>query len=325
MALSKLAGFELSGSVIVHPANTQDNSNLEEFSETEKEQLIHHTGIKFRKIVEANTQIIDYFEHGINHLLDQLKWDVSEIDVLICVTQNIQTSIPSLSCKLHGELNFSQNTLCFDINSGCSGFVYGVHNAMSILQSLMKQHAKAILCCGDFSSQLINQNDKSTIPVFSDAISVTGLTSNQNELASFFNLETDGSGRKAIYVENQFMHLNGIDVFNYSLKLVPNHLKALLNFAEIENLAQEVFVFHQANKLINDALVKRLSLNPEKVPSTLYEYGNTASASIPLSLGIFSRSEPISKVVLCGFGVGFSLASAVVHLSPNFSFSIVEL
>jgi 3-oxoacyl-[acyl-carrier-protein] synthase-3 len=121
------------------------------------------------------------------------------------------------------------------------------------------------------------------------------------------------------------MKLNGIDVFNYSLKLVPNHLKELLAFAQIENSSEEVFVFHQANKLINDGISKRLNLISTQTPTTLYDFGNTASASIPLSLGLYTQNNSISKAILCGFGVGFSLASAAIHLSPQFTFRLIEI
>ena len=325
MAISKLTGFELAGAIIVMPSNKEDNSDLEDFSNFEKEQLILHTGIKFRRVAGSNDPIKDYFRMGISSLLTQLNWSPSEIDLLICVTQTKETPIPSFSCILHGELNFLQHTLCFDMNSGCSGYVYGLHTVMSLLNSLANPNAKAIICCGDLSSQLINRKDKSSLPIFSDAISVTGISRSDNEKTSFFNLETDGSGRKAIFVENNFMQLNGIDVFNYSLKLVPNHLKDLFHAAKIKNPEKEVLIFHQANKLINDALVKRLQLNPANVPSTLYEYGNTASASIPLTLGCFYQNLTSPQVILCGFGVGFSLASAVVHLSPQYSFKIIEI
>ncbi len=325
MALSRLAGFQLDGVVIVMPAQTEDNSDLEGFSDFEKEQLILHTGIKYRRVVDSTAEIMNYFQTGISTLLKQLNWDASEIDVLICVTQTIKTPIPSLACKLHGTLNFLQHTLCFDINSGCSGYVYGLHTAMSLMHSLANPNAKAILCCGDFSSQLINRKDKSILPIFSDAVSVTGLAKTETGHTSVFNLETDGSGRNAISVADQFMQLNGIDVFNYSLKLVPGHMRNLLRIAEIEKPEDEVFIFHQANKLINDALIKRLQLTPANVPGTLFEFGNTASASIPLTLGCFLQNHSASRAVLCGFGVGFSLASALVHLSPRYSFSIIEL
>jgi 3-oxoacyl-[acyl-carrier-protein] synthase III len=324
MAISKLSNFELAGSTIVLPANMEDNSLLEGFSELEKDQLILHTGIKYRRVANPKDQILKYFQSGIEKLMGQLNWEPSDIDVLICVTQTINTPIPSLACQLHGDIGLPQNTLCFDINSGCSGYVYGLHTAMSLMNSLIKPNSKAILCCGDFSSQLINRKDKSTLPIFSDAISVTGIIKTNESPTSYFNLETEGSGKKAIYVEDNFMNLNGIDVFNYSLKLVPNHLVELFNVANISNQMEQVVIFHQANKLINDALIKRLKLNPTKTPSTLFNFGNTASASIPLTLGTFHQSNPFNTAILCGFGVGFSLASALIHLASNYSFSIIE-
>ena len=314
MAICKLTGFELAGITMVLPSNQVDNSNLEDFSNFEKEQLILHTGIKYRRVDSPSHTIKDYFISGINKLLNQLSWKTSEIDVLICVTQSKEISIPSFSCKLHGELNFPQQTICFDINSGCSGYVYGLHTAMSLMNSLIKKNVKAILCCGDLSSQLINKKDKSTIPIFSDAISITGIGRSENEIETYYNIETDGSGREAIFIENNFMQLNGIDVFNYSLKLVPSHLKQLFQIAKIEKPEEEVIIFHQANKLINDALVKRLQLNPLKVPSTLYNFGNTASASIPLTLGNYFSDFKIEHAIICGFGVGFSFLVAIFSI-----------
>jgi len=324
MALSNLPNFELVGSTIVIPKNQEDNSFLEGLTPLEKEQLILHTGIKFRRVAPESDKIENYFQLGISQLLDQLNWEPSQIDVLICVTQSLQTPIPSFSCQIHGLMNFPLGTLCYDINSGCSGFVYGVHTVMSIMNSLSKANAKAILCCGDFSSQLIDRNDKSTLPIFSDAVSISGIEKKNTGMISHFNLETDGSGRNAIFLQDKTMKLNGIDVFNYSLKLVPNHLRELFKLAEIEFPEKEVVVFHQANKLINDSLIKRLNLDSNKVPSTLYQFGNTASASIPLSLGIYASKNPVTRAVLCGFGVGFSLASALVYLSSDYKFCIIE-
>ncbi len=325
MALSKVNGLSISGLVTAMPINTEDNLKLPFLTEDEREQLVKHTGIRFRRIVQEQASIKGYFAKGITQLLDNLSWGINEIDVLICVTQTHTTNIPSLSCQLHGDLKLSAATLCFDITLGCSGYVYGIQTIGSLLASLDKKNPKAILCCGDFSSTLINKADKATVPIFSDAISVTGLELNTTNETSYFNLETEGSGQQAIYAENNVMKLNGIDVFNYSLKTVPQNVQTLLNFSRKNENDIDAYVFHQANKLINDAIGKRLAIAECKRPSSLFDYGNTASASIPLTLGLFNHKNTCSQVLLCGFGVGFSVGSAIVPLSKSFTFQNLEI
>ncbi len=324
MALSKTSGINIEGIVSLVPANINDNLLLTHLSQSDKEALIHHTGIRYRRVVnEENTSIKNLFIKGITNLLANLKWEKESIDILICVTQTPNVSIPATSCQIHGDLGFSSNTMCYDINLGCSGFVYGLHTLSALLSSLNNINARAILCCGDISTQLIQENDQTTKPIFSDAASVIAV-SNNTETFSYFNLETNGSGQKAIYKEGSFMKLNGIDVFNYSLTMVPKNILNLLSFADKNIDLPNLFVLHQANKLINEAIRKKLLLSETKTPSTLYEYGNTSSASIPLTLCKHWASETPNWVLFSGFGVGFSVASALIYLNNSIHLSIIE-
>lgn len=325
MALSKVNGLSISGLVTAMPINTEDNLELPFLTADEKEQLVKHTGIRHRRIIKDQASIKSYFTQGITQLLTNLSWSLNEVDILICVTQSHITNIPALSCQLHGDLKFNPSTLCFDMNLGCSGYVYGIQTIGSILSSIDKKNPKAILCCGDFSSSLINKADKATVPIFSDAVSVTGLELGETTEISYFNLETEGSGQQAIYAENNVMKLNGIDVFNYSLKTVPQNIKTLLKFSGKNEKDIDAYVFHQANKLINDAIGKRLAIAESKSPSSLFDYGNTASASIPLTLGLNNNQNKYSQVLLCGFGVGFSVGTAIMPISKSFTFQNLEL
>lgn len=327
MALSKTRGSKIAGIVSIVPKSIEDNLDLQLLSETDRDAVILYTGIRFRRKVSGNQNVKTLYKKGIKRLLEQLNWDTDSIDILICVTQTPQIAIPSIGCQLHGELNFSINTLSYDINSGCSGFVYGLHTISTLISSLEKNNARAILCCGDISSQLIDATDRSVKPIFSDAISVIGIEMMEDKTAisGYFNLQTDGSGQKAIFTEKtedkkQYMRLNGIDVFNYSLKLVPNNILDLMKFAEKEIDFPDLYVFHQANKVINEAISRKLKLNSEKTPSSLYEFGNTASASIPLTLSATWEKTKVHSgwILLSGFGVGFSLASALIPFEPKF-------
>lgn len=318
MAKTSFTGISIGGIVNVLPEARHDNMELGLLAEKERAHFVEVTGIRYRHLFEAENQIVSLFHQGVEQLLINLGWQTNDVDALICVTQTAQANVPAVSCKLHGNLGFKAHTIVFDINLGCSGYTYGLGVIYALLSGLKKDGAKAILCCGDISSQLIEATDKTTVPIFSDAISVTGIEyRNDNLNTADFCFETFGSGQKAIYTEHKqgrtYMRLNGIDVFNYSVKTVPPHVKELLHFANRTDA--DVYIFHQANKVINDAIAKKLGI-AHLTPSTLHNFGNTASASIPITLHHYLQNNQANNQValLCGFGVGFSVASALVTI-----------
>lgn len=334
MALSKTKGSKITGLVSIVPKKVEDNLELNLLTPQDREAIVSNTGIRYRRIASPTKEVKELYQEGVERLINQLNWDKNSIAILICVTQTTQISIPSVACQLHGDLNLSEDTLCYDINSGCSGFVYGLHTISTLLSGLDQNNARAILCCGDISSQLIAPDDKSVKPIFSDAVSVIGIETMEDITAvtGYFNLQTVGSGQNAIYTESdtsnrQFMRLNGIDVFNYSLKTVPKNVIDLFNFAKLDIQFPDLYVFHQANKIINDSIARKLKLNMEKVPSSLHEYGNTASASIPLTLGTAWNQTKINSnwIFISGFGVGFSVASALIYFAPKFCSAPIEI
>ena len=137
MALSRTSGINIDGIVSLVPANINDNLLLTHLSQPDREALIYHTGIRFRRVVkEENVSIKNFFIKGIENLLSNLKWEKESIDILICVTQTPHVSLPAISCQLQGDLGFSSHTMCYDINLGCSGFVYGLHTLSALLNSL---------------------------------------------------------------------------------------------------------------------------------------------------------------------------------------------
>lgn len=321
MAISKHCGIKIKGIVNVIPAHIEDNLQLPIIDEKERQKLVEHTGIRYRRI--SKLPVKSLFSRGIKEAMELIGWTHDDVDILICVTQTTELSIPSLACQLHGDLNFNQQTICYDINAGCSGYVYGLHTIASLLSTLNSNKPRALLCCGDVSTHLLSSDDTSTQPIFSDAISVTAIEfdPNDNSITARFNLETIGKGQTAIYTEmnalnRKIMRLNGIDVFAYSVKYVPSNIEALIENAQKPDELPKTYVFHQANKLINDAIIRKLNLNTDRVPNTLNTYGNTASASIPITL-CTRLNETNNWVLLSGFGVGFSVASALIKL-PDF-------
>ncbi len=318
MALSKINGVKIRGMASVLPSNKEDNLQISNLDLSQKEELIKHTGIRFRHVVkDKSLSVKGLFKNAIDELLETLDWNKKSIDVLLIVTQTTQSPIPSLACQIHGEMDFSTTALAYDINSGCSGFVYGLHTASQLLSSLDQKEKRAILCCGDISSSLTEKNDMAVKPIFSDAVSAIGIEFDGTS-ESYFNLETFGKGQKAISLEKNetgnWMRMDGIDVFNYAVKYVPNNIKTLLDKYSVEKNKPKMYVLHQANLLINKAIMKVIGAKEGEVPNTLHDYGNTASASIPLTFSLNWQDKKTGWVLFSGFGVGFSVASALVKI-----------
>jgi 3-oxoacyl-[acyl-carrier-protein] synthase-3 len=182
---------------------------------------------------------------------------------------------------------------------------------------LDQEGKRAILCCGDVSSGLTEGGDMAVKPIFSDAVSAIGIEGSKS-VESYYNLETFGKGQKAISLQKNetgnWMRMDGIDVFNYAVKYVPKNIKTLLDRYSSERKTPGMYVFHQANLLINNSIMKAIGAEENAVPNSLYKYGNTASASIPLTFSLNWGAEKSGWVLFSGFGVGFSVASALVRI-----------
>lgn len=332
MPIFNIQGGKIRSIVNVIPQKIKDNLEEELIPVAERESLVAHTGIRYRRTFQNKSiTITELFVQGISHTLDALQWDASSISAIVCVTQTPETHIPAVSCLLHNEFNFNVSTACLDINLGCSGYIYGLHQTLCLLQNQLDGYGRALLCCGDITSKLI-ENDKTSTPIFSDGVSITAVefdTKTPNNGSPFiFNLETLGSGHTAIRSEyennKEVMRLNGIEVFNYSVQFVPKHIKELLNYINAEDVS--VVVLHQANKLINDAITKRLPTPNAEFPSTLFQYGNMASASIPITLvDYLTNNKPKSnQLLLSGFGVGFSMGTVAITLDSTVYLTTIE-
>jgi 3-oxoacyl-[acyl-carrier-protein] synthase III len=212
---------------------------------------------------------------------------------------------------------------------------------------------KALLMVGDISTHSQNYKDKSAYPLFGDAGTATLLEYTKEENTISFLLNSDGSGFEAIiqpdggirspitadsFIEKEYetgihrttrnLHMKGLDVFNFSTQEVPVNVKELLTRTGLTNDNIDYFLFHQANKLMNETVRKKLKIDPLKVPYSLSEFGNTSSASIPITLVHCLRKElegSVKKVCLAGFGVGLSWASAILDLDNVYCPPVIEL
>lgn len=309
-------------------------------------------GLNKRRVVDSGTTALDLCESAAEQLLKGLGLSVTEIDALVFVTQTPDYEQPCNAAVLHGRLGFSSDCAVFDVNLGCSGYVYGLWLAHMMVSS--GGCRRVLLLAGDTISRIVNPKDRTVAPLFGDGGSASLVEYSEDAGLAQFSLETDGSGFDKLIVpaggmrnpcseatakesvdadgnqrslENLFM--DGAEIFNFSISVEPQSVKELLQYAGLSADEIDFFVFHQANRYILGNITKRLKLDPKKVPmETVERYGNQSSASIPCALS-GELSDVLLKgaskqVLLSGFGVGLSWASVVLDLSGLQVCEIIE-
>jgi 3-oxoacyl-[acyl-carrier-protein] synthase-3 len=297
------------------------------------------TGVATRHVSET-LRAVDLGEVAIRQVLSALDWEPASVDMLMVVTQTPDYWLPANSCLLQARAGLSDECMALDMNLGCSGFVYGLAQASAMLSSTGKK--RALLVAGDTSSHFVSPQDKATLFLFGDAVSAVALELDPDAPPIHFALGTDGRGAPLLMIpaggfrcpataenavrtpresgnirSDQDIAMNGAEVFAFSLRRVPAVVQKILSTANWQAGEVDHFIFHQANSMMLKVLGKRLGIPEAKLPFSLDKYGNTASASIPLTISHAlsgALSGEARKLLLVGFGVGFSWGAAAVQI-----------
>ncbi|MEI6899718.1 MAG: ketoacyl-ACP synthase III [Bacteroidota bacterium] len=339
MAIFEISGIRIAGISGCVPKKTLSNHDYNWITQKERDQLIHMIGVETRHVAEPGQTTSDLCFQAAEQILEKLGWDRTEITLLVFVSQSRDYIIPSTSAILQDRLKLPKTCMAIDINLGCSGYVYG----LSVISSLMKTTGirKGLLLVGDLSNVTSNYRDKSTFPLFGDAGTATALELKEGFPAMQFNLQTDGSGYDAIIIQDGGVRnlvskksftvkkygegiyrnslqisLNGIEVFNFSLREVVPNIKTTLKHFNRQLDEFDHLVFHQANRLINETIRKMLKVDPSKVPYSLHDFGNTSCSSIPLTIVSQIREqleEKPKKLLLSAFGIGLSWGTVLLE------------
>lgn len=351
MAIFTVGNSRLVGIASAVPKHKVYNRDYDLIPEAERAMLVKTTGIVSRNVADKGQSTSDLCFAATEKLLERLKWNKEEIDLLVFVSQSRDYLLPATAVILQDRLGLSKRCAAFDVALGCSGYVYG----LSIVSSMMATGGfrKALLMAGDISSVAATKTDKSTYPLFGDAGTVTAIEYDPSAPKSTFNLQSDGSGYEAIiiphggirgvpnpettFIVQEFekgiarhkghLALNGADVFTFSIREAAPNILELLQHLNKDINDYDYFIFHQANMLMNETIRKKMKLPVEKVPYSLPEYGNTSSASIPLTLCTLKPGQLAGKkqMIFSGFGVGLSWGSVNVETENLVVLDIIEV
>jgi 3-oxoacyl-[acyl-carrier-protein] synthase III len=343
MATFNAAGVRIAAIASAVPGEASPVDSGERIPAMEFAKVVASTGVKMRHITPAGICTSDLCAAAANRVFERTGWSRESVDLVVLVTQTPDYILPSTACALHGRLGLAKHCAAFDINLGCSGYVYG----LSLIATYIRSGAasRGLLLVGDTISKVVSQEDRSVAYLFGDAGTATALEKG-DDVSMYFVTGSDGLGAGYLQIpagmfrapssaetraarprdggnirSDEHLFMNGPEIFNFTIREVPRLIDQTLAAAGWQTSDVDAFVFHQANRYMLDYLAKRMKLPLEKVIFALESFGNTSSASIPVTIcdRLRERLEKRpAKVVLAGFGVGFSWAAAAIELDrPN--------
>ena len=314
--------------------------NVTKFSKT--------TGIYERHISDEEQTASDLAYVAAEKIIKDKNIDRSQIGVCIFVIQTPDYRLPATASVLHKRLGLSKDCLAFDINLGCSGWVYGMQVICSLMQNLPSQYG--LLLVGDSPNKVIAPNDQTLAMLFGDSGVATLLEKNEAASPIYTACRTDGSGFKAIIIpsgayRNRFASqkrvlqadgivrsdydecMDGMEVFTFSIREVPILISQFTEANHFNLDEFDCYAFHQANIYILKQLIKKLKLDKEKMPISIDRYGNNSVSSIPLTLCDYYgevQESAVKNVLACGFGVGLSWGVAAFNIDVADIYPIIE-
>jgi 3-oxoacyl-[acyl-carrier-protein] synthase-3 len=311
------------------------------YPEWSADKILAKTGIRERRIAADGETAADMACAAAESLFAQGTVARAEIDFILLCTQAPDYQLPTTACLLQERLGIARSAGALDFNLGCSGFVYGLSLARGLVDSGAAR--RVLLLTADTYSKYIHPQDRSVRTLFGDAAvaTVVGAADGQGQAIGPFVFGTDGRGARDLIVEAggarrpcdaasaaehvdangnvrsaDNLHMNGAEVFSFTLREVPAAIDALLDKAGLARDDVDYFVLHQANRFMLDTLRKKIGIAPEKMPLHLEDVGNTVSSTIPLAL-IRMRDAgqlgPGKRLMLVGFGVGYSWAATIIN------------
>lgn len=340
MALLKYDNIGISAIAACVPQKIEYNKDLGYMmSEEEIQKAITNIGIEERRIADEDVCASDLCLKAAQQLLTDNAIDPQSIDVLLFVSQTGDYHQPATAAILQHKLGLSKNTLAFDINLACSGYVYGLSAAYAYAQN--EGINRILLLVGETMSKIVSRHDKVNTPLFGDAGTATLIEKGPQFDQARFSLHTDGKGAEVMMIPDggfrnpvtqeslaeetdangdkrtrlQF-RMDGMAVFNFGMSEEPRDVKNIVEAAGLELDQIDLLIYHQANKFMTDFFTKWLKFDKAKTPYSIRKYGNTSSASIPLTIvsELYAGYPMRKNVILSGFGAGLSWGSVLLNL-----------
>jgi 3-oxoacyl-[acyl-carrier-protein] synthase-3 len=324
------------------PETTLSTAQLAaEFPDWSVQKIESKTGISNRHIAATTECSSDLAVAAAEKLFASGACSPADIDYILLCTQSPDYFLPTTACLIQNRLGIPNTAGALDFNLGCSGFVTGLGLAKGLIET--GQATNVLLLTAETYSKFIHPLDKSVRTIFGDAAAATLITAQQCGKIGPFIFGTDGSGGENLIVRTGAMrqartaataiettdesgnvrsldhlYMNGAEIFDFTLRRIPSCVDALLQRSSLGMDDIDLFVFHQANQYMLEHLRKKLKVPKEKFLIAMKDCGNTVSSTIPIALKqslLAGKLTPGQRIMLVGFGVGYSWAAALVTWS----------
>jgi len=318
----RLVPAQIIGTGHYTPAKVLNNSELAVRLGVSEEWIFSRTGIKSRHICSDYQNTSEMALYASLDAIDEANILPEEIDLIIFCTITPDKLCPATACSLQKDLK-AVNAVCFDLNSACSGFIFGLSTSYQYIATGMY---KTVLVVGaDLLSRFTNYEDKSSCILFGDGAGAAIVRASDENSFISFALGSDGSLKDLVHIpgsgsepsdEKPFLNLKGKEVFKWAVNLVPEIILDILKKSDLSVGDINYFLIHQANQRITSAIINKLGLAPSRVLTNIEEFGNTSAASIPVMLsqcvkrGRFRKGD---KLLMVGFGAGLSWGASLLE------------
>ena len=310
------------------PEKSLSNENIAaQFPEWEVDKIADKIGVKTRKIAAEDEFVSDMSIKAANSLIEESNIDKSTIDFIILCTQNPDYKLPTTACILQHKIGLGTHTGAIDINLGCSGYIYGIALAKSLIVSGIAK--KVLFITADVYSKIIAPEDKSNLTIFGDAATASIISADKIGFKiNDFELGTDGSGFEKLILKNggaahpvlnksadDYLHMNGADIFAFTNKAVPVMVSNILEKSALKEDDISYYIFHQANKFMLNSIRKKMNIPEEKFIVDMEDTGNTVSSTIPIVIKRCLKKnifKPQQQILIAGFGVGLSWGANIL-------------
>lgn len=306
------------GIAAVAPEDVIENMEFaEKIGGRRAKKQVKLTGITKRHVVVKGQSASDMCCQAAEKLFDKLGWERDSIRVLVFVTQSEDVKTPSTAMIAQKRLGIGEDCLAFDVNLGCSGFVSGLQIVSALLNNT---GGKALLLCGDGKYYNARECTSTDAMLFGDAGTATAIELKE-DYPLLYAQKTDGTRHKMLTTAlDGTMTMDGNGILLFSLNEVVDSIKEMKDHFKLEEGQIDYYVFHQAQKLIIDSMTSECEIDPRKVLISYEEYGNTSTASIPLTICHNAKTLKENKKVrlhLCGFGIGLAWSNVVIELEKE--------
>lgn len=352
MAYMKFKGLGISAMAAAVPSRIVENLKYTEFfPENQVKEVVEKVGIYERRFADAQTCSSDLCFAAAQKLIIDNQINRDEIDLLVFVSQTQDYRMPATSITLQHRLGLGNHCIAFDVNLGCSAFIYG----MSVVYSMMQAGniRKALILDGETRSKVYSPKDRRSAFIFGDAGVAALVERNEKFGETTLSLNSDGSRADLIMIKgggyrhmssaetlkervvdeygnirsDEQGYMRGGDVFNFVIREIPRDIKKTMAESGVTNDDIDYFCFHQANNFINAYIAKKMKLDLTKIPHTIEKYGNTSSVSVPLTIvsELKGKLDGKKTLMLSAFGVGMTWATGIVSFVDTKISDIVEV